>query len=98
MCHKGNLQAFSLSFWQDYDKGGGSFASLGSSIGNLHQLKYLSLSQSILYPEKYSRVSDLMNDSVFERLANGCPRLRDLHLGSLYNVTPMTWKVRPQTV
>lgn len=88
-----NLQAFSLSFWQDYKSGTGSFAILSTSISNLHCLKYLSLSQAILYPEHYDVMTDEMNDSVFQRLAAGCPGLLDLHLGSFYAVTTLTWEV-----
>ena len=88
-----NLQAFSFGFWQDYKAETGSFAGLGASIGSLKSLKHLSLSQSILYPENYDINTDELNDSLFMRLSSGCPDLRDVHLGSFYAVTPLTWTV-----
>jgi hypothetical protein len=88
-----NLQAFSLSFWQDFRVEAGSFSLLGSCISSIPKLKYLSLSQSVLYPETYLVEDDEMTDVVFETMASNCKNLRDVHLGSFYAVTNATWKV-----
>lgn len=66
---------------------------LGASISNLRQLKYLSLSQSVLYPEHYMIEDDEMTDAVFETLASKSKALKDVHLGSFHAVTSSTWKV-----
>jgi hypothetical protein len=92
-----NLQAFSLSFfWQDCKVKTTSFADLGASIGNLSKLKYLSLSQSLLYTENYQLFEDDIGDALFERLTQGCPLLRDVYLGYFYAVTPLTWQLFSQ--
>lgn len=89
-----NLKAFSLAFWQDFRMDAGSFSMLGSSIAGLKQLKYLSLSQSVLYPENYLIEDDEMTDDVFETLAASGGGLRDIFLGSFHAVTSATWKVK----
>ena len=72
----------------------GSFSMLGTSISNLKHLQYLSLRQSVLYPENYLPEDDEMTDAVFETLASNSKELKDVYLGSFHAVTSLTWQVR----
>ena len=83
------MQAFELCFWSDE----ASFRVVGEAIARLKQFKSLSLSQSLVHPNRYELASDPMKDDLFINIATSCTQLRDISFGSFYAITNATWEV-----
>ena len=63
------------------------------SIAELKKLKYLSISQSLLYPECYTVTEDCFNDESFIEIFKGCRNLKDIYMGSFHALSNATWQV-----